>query len=211
MKRTILQLLCPRALCVLLLFSCTPELHFTIDPQLRHAPAPGLYIEEIDDRRPQNEKTGYDVLYLKSISDGDYRKGFAAELDGALRKSLGRAFRIVPDRDGAELRMKVTVRHFYGEYDRSVTATVYELGSALLLFIPRLVTNMIPYDRFAGRAAMDLAFTDSRGATAVKSFDVLVRDTVSAYRRGSAHTAAELCGATSRELNRIVGEILADR
>ena len=124
----------------------------------------------------------------------------------AMVRGFGKAFTIVQSRDRADAVMTCAVKHFYGEYFRTVKAGVWEFSSALLLFIPRLVTDAIPYNAFAGRAAMDISFVMKDGRKFNKSFDLKIVDTVSTYRRGNYDTAARLSAATSKKLNKIVRE-----
>jgi hypothetical protein len=83
-----------------------------------------------------------------------FPKGFPGDFREGLRTSLGRTVELVDSASAADMTMKVTVRHFYGEYFRSFEAALLEFGSGLLLFLPRLVTDAIPYNAFAGRAAL---------------------------------------------------------
>jgi hypothetical protein len=191
---------------LLFFHSCAPRITFDITPVEGRA-MQRLFIYEIRDARPLNEKTGYDIVYIRSISDGDYPKGFGSEFGAGLRRSLGNAFTVVDNSDAADVTMQVTVKHFYGEYFRSFEAALCEFGSAPALFLPRLVTDAIPYNAFAGRAAVDVSVVRKNGKTIIRSLDVKVTDRVATYQRGRYDTAARLCRAASPEWNALIAEL----
>jgi hypothetical protein len=201
----ILLLLYLPVMYLLFIHSCAPRMRFCIDP-LQGGARLRLFIGEMSDERPRNERIGYKVIYINSISDEDYRGGFGNELRNGMERGFGKAFTIVHNRDRADVVMACAVRHFYGEYFRTVKAGVWEFGTALLLFIPRLVTDAIPYNTFAGRAAMDVSFVMKDGRKFKRSFDIKIVNSVSTYRRGNYDTAARLSRAASKELNKIVRE-----
>jgi hypothetical protein len=187
---------------LLFIHSCAPRIRFYIEPA--SGARQHLFIGEMRDERPRNERIGYKVIYINSIADDDYPGGFGNELRNGMERGFGKAFTIVHNREGADAVMTCVVKHFYGEYFRTVKAGVWEFGTALLLFIPRLVTDAIPYNAFAGRAAMEVSFDMKDGRKFDTSFDTKIVDTVSTFRRGNYDTAARLSNAASGELNTIV-------
>jgi len=192
---------------ILFLSSCTPTIRFDIEPQ-KEFPRRKIYIQQVEDRRPVNERRGYKIFYVDSISDEDYADGFLNEFKGGLGKGLEEHFSIVSDKDTAEVTLNVTVHHFYGEYSQTVKTVFWEYGTGLLLFIPRLVTDAIPYVAFAGRVSIEFAFETADGQRINRTLDVTVTDDVTPYTRGSANTASRLSKAASVEITRIFEEVL---
>ena len=115
-----------------------------------------LYLAPTLDQRPHNEKTGYKTWYVSSIADGDYEQAFGDEINQALAKSLQPTFVLEKNKKDADLTVQVEVKHFYGEYFRTVEAALWELYTGVALFLPRVVSDFIPYNHFAGRVAMNI-------------------------------------------------------
>jgi hypothetical protein len=191
-------------LCLVLLASCAPHINFNIE--VPDGQAKKLFIRGVRDNRPYNEKLGYKVFFIKSIADTDYKIGFTEEFRAGLTRGLGKEVELVGAAEDADLILDVKVNHFYGEFARTVKTVVYEYLSWILLGIPRLFTDFIPYNDFAGRAAMDLTFTRRDGSSFTRSFDLKFNDTANTYHRSSAFTAARLCKAASPEISRIVSD-----
>jgi hypothetical protein len=191
---------------ILFFSSCSPRIRF--DPGLNVPHKNRVFMHGIKDLRPVNEKQGYKIFYIDSISDDDYKPGFRTEFKQAIYKKLHESFIFVSDEKKADVVLNIIVNHFYGEYSRSVKTVFWEYGTVLLLFIPRLATDAIPYNSFAGRVTIDLLFTTKNGRSISKSLDVKVTDKVSTYRRGNADTASRLSKAASPRLNTILKEVL---
>ncbi|MCG8336622.1 MAG: hypothetical protein MJE63_19110 [Proteobacteria bacterium] len=186
--------------------SCSPTIRFDVDGPSKKEKR--VYLQEVSDKRPVNERVGYKIFYVDSISDEDYPEGFAAEFRMGIRDALEDYFIIVKDKSSADVVLHVDVHHFYGEYSQTVKTVFWEYGSALLLFIPRLLTDAIPYNEFAGRVAFDMSFDFQRGNHIQKSIDVKVTDSVTTYMRGSADTASRLSNAASPKLDSVMKEIM---
>ncbi|MBW1767162.1 MAG: hypothetical protein JRJ02_05775 [Deltaproteobacteria bacterium] len=195
------------ALAYIIFFSsCSPRIRF--DTGLQGPQIKRIFLQKLEDIRPINEKEGYKIFYVDSISDKDYDHGFLAEFRRGLIKKLDESFILVLDKEKADIVMDISVRHFYGEYSQSVKTVFWEYGTVILLFLPRLITDAIPYNRFAGRVAMDLSFTGKDGKKISRSLDIKITGNVCTYKRGSAGTASRLSEAASPELNAILREIL---
>ena len=141
----------------LFISSCSPTIRFDVDGLSTRRIS--LYLYPIEDKRPVNERIGYTIFYVDSISDEDYAEGFVKEFQEGLAGSLEEYFILVENQKDADIVLRTTVHHFYGEYSQTVKTVFWEYGTALLLFIPRLFTDAIPYNSFAGRVAFDLSFS----------------------------------------------------
>lgn len=188
--------------------ACAARIHFDIAP-LEAIPAPRLRlaIDSITDARPPNERSGYDIFYITSISDADYDHGFVNELRAALVTALDEPFTLVDSETDADVHLDVVARHFYGEYARSVKTVFLEYAACILLCLPRLISDAIPYNHFAGRAALQLRFTWADGSELIRELDVRVVEEVSTYRRSAAATAAMLSDALQPQLSAAIIEV----
>lgn len=188
------------------LSSCTPRIRFDLEPTTVNRKR--IFIDTIEDFRPLNERQGYKIFYVDSISDDDYEGGFLNEFKRGFISSLGDSFTLVSQAEHSDISLKLSVYHFYGEYSQTVKTVLWEYGTVILLFIPRLVTDLIPYNTFAGRVAIDLSFTGKNGIKVNRSLDVNVTDSVSTYKRSSSGTSSRLSKAASVEMNKIFQEVL---
>ncbi len=200
-------IICLAAVVALLFSSCTPTIRFNLDPDT-NLKSHKIYIQSIEDLRPVNERVGYQIFYVSSITDLDYKDGFLNEFRGGFQDGLGEVTTLVSEKKDSDVTLQVTIHHFYGEYSQTVKTVLWEYGTALLLFIPRLVTDAIPYNSFAGRVAMDLRFEGKDGVKTLRLVDVTVTDSVITYKRGSADTANRLSRAASVETTRILEDVL---
>jgi hypothetical protein len=187
---------------ILFFSSCSPKIQFTGSP-------PGsrnykIFIKNVVDLRPVNEKTGYSIFYIKSISDDDYEKDFLTEFKQGIYKKISESFTIVTEQQDADTVLNISVNHFYGEYSRTVKTVIWEYGTIILLFIPRLITDAFHYNSFAGRVAMEFVFITKDGRNITKSLDIKVKDKVSTYKRGSASTVSLLGKVASPEIDTIM-------
>jgi len=191
---------------VLFFSSCSPRIRFDLG---RSGPRKDkIFMHKIEDLRPVNEKEGYKIFYIDSISDEDYEQEFITEFRHGIFEKLKESFVIVQDEQNADVVLDISVRHFYGEYSRTVKTVFWEYCTAILLFIPRLVTDAIPYNSFAGRIAMDLIFTTKNNRKIFKSLVAMVTAKVSTFKRGNADTASRLSKAASPKLSTLLGEVM---
>jgi hypothetical protein len=193
-------------LAYLLFFSsCSPTIQFKFKNPKRSQKT--IYVKSVRDIRPVNERVGYKIFYIDSISDDDYADGFLNEFNEGLNDALQDCFKLVENEEEADIKLEVTVIHFYGEYSQSVKTVFWEYGSGLLLFIPRLLTDAIPYNHFAGRAAFKLEFSSASSEPIQKTVDIKITDTVTSYARGSADTASRLSKAASPQFENAIREV----
>ena len=191
---------------LVLMSGCAPKIYFKLDSIKTEKPK--LFIGDIQDLRPVNERQGYKIFYIKSINDEDYKKGFMIEFKNGLFKSLERPFEIVSQADDADYRLTVKVSHFYGEFSHTVKTVFYEYCAYTCLFIPRLITDFIPYNAFAGRVAMELTFKKKNGETAGKTIDLNVAEKVSTWHRHNGYVTKKLCQAAAPEIDQAVNALL---
>lgn len=184
---------------------CSPQIRFS-PPDAKQSNIK-LFINKIKDARPVNEHVGYKIFYVSSISDADYKQGFAVEFRRAISDAMGGSFQIVEASNKADLMLDIEVLHFYGEYSQSVKSVFLEYTGFLCLYIPRLITDAIPYNHFAGRAKFSFRFNKKTGIVIKKKIDVLVSKKVSTYNRSPAATVSMLGHASETEIHRIIREV----
>lgn len=188
------------------LFSCSPQIRLRIPRSKLERPA--VTLEKIADLRPPNERLGYKIFYVSSISDSDYTRGFLPTFEKGLKKGLAKYFELHTDSSVEFLRMRVEVLHFYGEHSRSLRSVLLEKLAWGLLQTPRLITNFLPYNHFAGRVTIGFTIETPAGSIISDSLDVKVVKNIGFYRRGSWGTAAILSNAAQKELGRTLEEMV---
>jgi len=195
--------------CFIFYFACSPTIRFTVLPTKTVATKKiKLFINSISDNRPYNEKIGYKIFYVESISDKDYENGFINEFRTGITRALKEKFILVSNKKDADLILDVTVEHFYGEYSRGVMTVFYEKASIILLYIPRLFTDFISYNTFAGRISFTLGFTLRReGGEIRKKIDERIVEEVSTYSRSSSTTASSLSSAANEKLEKLLSDV----